>query len=91
MAQERRNCCEVIEKMIETLPLGKRDFREDLEWNYEDAFYKAPEENIQWRRTQETLIKHIPNPTQDWEFEILSIFTTLSVEELKKTVKENQT
>lgn len=29
------------------------------------------------------LRSHIPNPTEDWEFKILSIFTTKSVEELR--------
>jgi len=80
---ERRNCCFVIAKMIEKIPADKIEFIKALEWNKEDAAYKAPEETLQWERTMSTLQKHIPTPCEDWEFEVLSIFTTRSIEELK--------
>lgn len=69
--------------MMEKIPSEKTDFIKDLQWNYEDASYKAPEETLQWHRTMQTLQKHIPEPKEDWEFEVLSIFTTKSIEELK--------
>ncbi len=69
--------------MMTHIPDDKKDFIKDLQWNYEDAGYKAPEETIQWERTMNTLIKHIPLPISDWEFEVLSIFTTKSIEDLK--------
>lgn len=84
---ERRNCCEVIRKMIEKIPEEHLEFIKALQWNYEDASYKAPEETLQWTRTMQTLQEHIPNPQQDWEYEILSIFTTKSVDQLKATNK----
>ena len=31
----------------------------------------------------ETLQNNLPNPVEDWEFEVLSIFTTRSVEDLR--------
>jgi hypothetical protein len=77
---ERRNCCEIIRKMIKHTPKEKESLIADLEWNYEDASFKAPEETIQWTRTMQTLMKHIPTPTEKWEFEILSLFTTRPVE-----------
>lgn len=80
---KRRNCCEVINQMIDKTPTEKIELLKALKWNFEDASYKAPEENIQWERTMNTLIKHIPKPKLDWEFEVLSIFTTKSVDELK--------
>lgn len=83
MEEQRRNCVEVIKNMITFIPKEKEQFIKDLEWNLEDASYKAPEETIQWQRTMETLQKHIPTPFEDWEFEILSEFTTRTVEELK--------
>ena len=73
--------------MIDRIPADKKDFIKDLQWNYEDATYKAPEETLQWDRTQSTLIEHIPNPSEDWEFEVLSIFTTKSVEDLRIAFK----
>jgi len=81
----RRNCSTVIAEMLSKIPKTKDndDFIGHLKWNLEDASYKAPEQNIQWKRTQQTLIKHIPKPIEDWEYEVLSVFTTKTVEELK--------
>ena len=83
---ERRNCEEIIQQMIAKIPADKKEFLKDLKWNLEDAKYKAPEETIQWIRTGNTLERHIQKPKEDWEFEVLSIFTTRSIEELKKIV-----
>ena len=80
---ERRNCQEVIIKMLEKVPADKTKLIKELNWNFEDAGYKAPEETIQWNRTMETLQNNLPNPVEDWEFEVLSIFTTRSVEDLR--------
>jgi hypothetical protein len=87
---ERRDCCEVIRKMMEHLPEEKKEFKADLEWNLEDASFKAPEETLQWNRTMQTLEKHIPKPSEDWEYEMLSIFTTRSINELKEMVESNK-
>lgn len=83
---KRRDCCTVIGEMLVKIPKERTELIKDLEWNYDDAFYKAPEETLQWKRTQQTLIKHIPIPTEDWEFEVLSIFTTQSLDEIKRAV-----
>jgi len=82
-----RNCCEIIRQMIEKIPTDKTEFIKDLQWNYEDASYKAPEETLQWHRTQSTLIKHITKPSEDWEFEVLSIFSTIPVDDIRMEVQ----
>ena len=84
---EPRNCQFIILKMLEKIPTEKKEFIKDLNWNLQDAAYKAPEDTIQWERTMRTLMKHIPNPVEEWEFEVLSIFTTKSVFELKAEFK----
>ncbi len=84
---ERRICTEVIAQMLEKIPKDKELLISDLQWNLEDASYKAPEETLQWQRTVNTLRKHIPHPQEDWEFEILSIWTTRPVDELKRWVE----
>jgi len=71
------------------IPQDKTELIKDLRWNFDDASYKAPEESLQWQRTQSTLIKHLSKPTEDWEFEILSIFTTQSVDDLKIAVTDS--
>jgi hypothetical protein len=78
----------VIQQMLDIIPYGvDNEFVKDLKWNLEDASYKPPEQNDQWDRTSATLQKHIPNPIYGWQFEILSIFTTKSIEELKEIFK----
>jgi len=85
---ERRECTDVIAKMIEKIPSDKAELIKDLQWNYEDASYKAPEETLQWERTHSTIMKHLANPVEEWEFEVLSVFTTHPVERLKEWVAE---
>ena len=72
--------------MLQKVPLTETDFIKDLEWNFEDASYKAPEETLQWQRTQQTLVKHIPVPKEEWQFEVLSIFTTQPIESIKSAL-----
>ena len=83
-----RNCCEVITQMLAEIPETETAFISDLNWNHKDAWYKAPEETIQWQRTMQTLINHIPKPEFDWQWKVLSIFTMKSIEEVKKLFKE---
>jgi len=83
----RRNCCYIISLMKQEIPKEKVKFHKDLDWNYNDASYKAPEETLQWQRTSETLIKHINIPSEEWEFRVLSIFTTKTVEQIRDSFK----
>ena len=85
-AIKRRNCYEVITEMILKIPEDKIKLIKDLKWNYEDSLYKALEETLQWQLLL-TPIKHIPEPSHDWEFEILSIFSTIPVNMIKKSLK----
>ncbi len=86
----RRNCVEVIKLMLKEIPLIEENFNfiYNLKWNLNDASYKAPEQDIQWIRTSETLQKFIPNPNLDWHFQVLSIFTTKTINELKEIIKQ---
>ena len=86
--EKRRNCLEVIEQMLQIIPLDERLFRSALEWNKADSFYTPPEETIQWERTGSTLRNYIPVPKKEWEFQILSIFSTIPIEELKESLKK---
>lgn len=86
----RRNCQTVIAQMIEKIPSSEIELLKDLKWNFDDAGYKAPEETLQWSRTMQTLQKHIPDPSKEWHYEVLSIFTTHPIELLKQWSKEEQ-
>lgn len=85
---ERRECTLVIAQMLEKIPSSETELINDLKWNLKDASYKAPEETLQWDRTYNTLVKHIPGLIEDWQFEVVSIFTTRPVEELKNEIKK---
>ena len=82
-----RICTDVIQQMLDIIPENNTELIKDLQWNYEDASYKAPEETIQWIRTSHTLQKHITKPTEEWEFNVLSIFSTKPVDEIKEFFK----
>ena len=84
--ENRRMCHQVIDQMLDKIPEDKVEFINDLKKDWESSVYKAPEETIQWVETQLTLQKHIGQPTEDWHYEVLSIFTTKSVSELKDMV-----
>lgn len=81
-----RNFGQVINQMIEKIPDDKVDFINELKKNYEDASYKAPEDVSPWNRTQLTLMKHIPQPENDWEFEVISIFTNKPIDGLRDAI-----
>lgn len=78
-----RDCVKIIEEMLSIIPESEEELIIKLLFNKTDAMYKAPEETIQWVRTSETLQYHIPIPKEEWEFKVLSIFTTLSIEQIK--------
>lgn len=73
--------------MLAVVPAEETLFIEMLNEARQDAVYKAPEEVIQWKRTAIVVNNFINPPTKDWEFEVLSIFTTLSVDQLKADAK----
>ena len=84
---KRRICHDVIEAMLKHVPEDQTEFIQMLKYNQEDSRYKAPEETIQWERTMNTLQEFIPAPSEDWHFNVLSIFTTRTIEDLQLTVK----
>jgi len=85
-AKSKRLCHEVIKQMLEKVPVDCTEFITDLGSEYLHALNEEVDDPQQWHKTMLLLKKHIPFPTKDWEFEVLSIFTTLSVEKLKAYV-----
>lgn len=85
MLQKPRICYEVIDAMIALIPKEETLFIEMLESERGDSLYKSIEETSQWTRLAIVVKSFInPSPIHDWEFLVLSVFTTLSVEELKE-------
>lgn len=88
-----RDIVEVINQIIEKVPIDNIEFRKRLQWVMEDSYYKAPELMwISWERLQEAIIEFIPpekRPKEDWECEILSIFSTIPVNDIKDFYANN--
>lgn len=86
MKNKPRNCVEVINQMLVHIPSDKKELIKALEYNKVDASIKAPEEVIQWHRTSQTLQEYIQKPIEDWEFMVLSIFSTMTIDEIKRSI-----
>lgn len=88
MKNERRNCCDVIQQILNIVPEEEISLIKSLKWCLEDASFKAPEETIQWQRTYDAINDYLINKKEstpeEWEYKMLSIFSTKSVKELKE-------
>lgn len=82
-----RVCWQVISKMILEIPEKEVELIEELGKAMEFAYYKAPEETIQWSNVQRILIKFMPKLIEDWQFKVVSIFTEKTIAELNELEK----
>lgn len=84
----RRNCVQVIDQIIDKIPSHYYSTLEKaLIDAREFAGWRPPEETVQWKNLQEVLLKFIYPPTTDWHYEIWSIFSTVPVEEIKRSIR----
>ena len=84
--ENRRMCHQVIDQMLDKIPEDKVEFINDLKESRRNNIFHAPEQVLQWRDVQSILEEHIVRPTENWEYEVLSIFTRMTVSELKDIV-----
>ena len=77
---------DVITEILTVVPSFEGHLRHELESIHESACYTAPEaQQLRWVQLQDCLLTNIgTTPTLEWEFEVLSIFSTVPVEEIKK-------
>ena len=76
--------------MIRKIPIDQKDLIEELEEVLTfDMTYQPPESIIQWELAYITIMSSIiAAPAEEWQYEVLSIFSTNPVEELKKMFKD---
>jgi len=81
-----RNLSNIIQQMIDEIPFDEQDFINNLKDNQSSVSCVAPELiSMWWNVVYETLWCFIPEkPNEEWQFKILSIFSTKTVEELKE-------
>jgi hypothetical protein len=79
-----RNIRVVIGKMIEAIPETEGAFIKRLHKLADDSVYQPPESNLYWFKLQDCLVHYMGiMPTEDWQWQVCSIFSTKSIEELK--------
>lgn len=84
-----RDAVKIFTQIKDLIPMSELEFHDDMKWVIEDAFYKAPEETLQWHRCFNILQKHIPKPLNDWNIKIWSIFCDISEDEIISQMRDN--
>ena len=82
-----RKLVDVINEMIEVIPIKNAEFISELERIKLDQIqWTAPESMVRWEEVSYTLEDYLynPKPIEEWHFKVLSIWSTVSVEEIKR-------
>lgn len=80
-----RSVVDTIDKMIDKIPEGNEKFLSDLRSCRESAVCRAPELVLtSWNQLSDVVNGFIDDDPEEWEYEVLSIFTTKSVDVLKE-------
>jgi len=83
-----REITDVVDQIKTLVPQDKIEFIGRLDWVYQDACCRPPEDRRRsWEYLQQCLLKFIGlYPNEDWQFQVLSVFSTVTVEEIKEDV-----
>ncbi len=77
----------VIDEILNVVPEKEKNFIRQLKRIQQDqATITAPENMVRWEEVSYALEDYLynPIPTKEWQFEILSIWSTKSTEEVKE-------
>lgn len=84
-----RNLIEIIDKMLLIIPNEEESLRTSLIAIQDSQRFRAPEDRIGWYMIKEFLDNFEWNlKTPEWKLQMCSIFTTQSVENIKKDIYE---
>jgi len=86
MINMMRKLHKVIEEMLNEIPKDREALRDSLKDILSSLNYAPPEliETLWWSETHGVLLDYIDIPEEEWEYEVFSIFSTKSVEDLKE-------
>ena len=84
-----RKLTDVIDEILEIIPEQETDFINQLKDIHASVSCAPPELfGTWWSETYETLWSNIPpKPTEYWQYKVLSIFSTKSVDEIKDAIR----
>lgn len=85
-----RELINVLNEIINTIPKTETVILHRLDNLKGSVLCTAPELMHEWwYRTHDVLTENVPEkPTEDWQWKILSIFSTRTVDELKKDLND---
>jgi hypothetical protein len=79
---KRRDPLEIAIKIYEYIPHDKAEFKSDMDRLINDMFTKAPEIRLEtnacWVKLDSVMHKHIPHPTDDWQWKMVDIYVGIS-------------
>jgi len=86
-----RNLITLIDEMLKVIPKRKVYLIESLKDIQDSQRYRAPEDMLGWQLVSEELQNlNLTRWSPKWKFELCSIFSTLSIEEIKNELKKNK-
>ena len=84
-----RNLIVLIEQMLSEIPQKEERLIDSLRDIQDSQRYRAPEDMLGWELVSEELQNlNLNTRSAEWKFKICSIFSTMSVEEIKAEVKK---
>ena len=84
-----RDLITLIDEMLREIPKKEEYLIAALEDIQDSQMYRAPEDMLGWELVSEQLQNLNMTPRSPmWKYKICSIFSTMSIEEIKKEVKE---
>ena len=82
----KRTLVGVLDKIIKHIPASETEFLEKLANHRREAWFPThpAKELVHWQRTQETIIKFIPIPEEEWHYVVKAMFANIDLEAYKK-------
>lgn len=90
-----RELSNVIEEMLKVIPSTEEDLITSLKDNLESVRFSAPEVmGMRWNQVYynticDNIFKDNKIPNKEWQYQVLSIFSTKPIEQIKKELSKN--
>lgn len=83
-----RNLKDVINEMLNVIPEDEINLIDALKDIRNNQIYRAPEDTVGWELVSEELeLIDLDLDSEYWKFKIFSIFSTISIEDIKKELQ----
>lgn len=83
-----RNLKDVINEMLKVIPKDEINLIDALKDIRNNQIYRAPEDTVGWELVSEELqLIDLNFNSEYWKFKIFSIFSTMSIEDIKKELQ----